>query len=181
MLKINQLRSVAFFSFALIISGCQVGGLSSSSSKYDSLEELQKIEFPSTEAPEGIADGAFETKYADGKPELKTWIHKGCLDKYLKSYYKNGKMESDISLKNCQVDGLVRTYHDDGRIDIEMTASNGKLSGPFKIYHNTPSNKPHIIGTFNNGELVDEITEFDENGSVTTKGYFRNGKVYLDQ
>ncbi|MEZ2756915.1 toxin-antitoxin system YwqK family antitoxin [Providencia vermicola] len=90
-------------------------------------------------------------------------------------------MESDISLKNCQVDGLVRTYHDDGRIDIEMIASNGKLLGPFKIYHNTPSSKPHIIGTFNNGELTDEITEFDENGSVTTKGYFRNGKVYLDQ
>lgn len=181
MFKINQLKSVVFFSFALAISGCQVGGLSSSSSKFDSLEELKGIEFPSTKAPKGIADGAFETEYDSGKPELKTWIRKGCFDKYLKSYYKNGKIESDISLKNCQVDGLVRTYHDDGRIDIELTAANGKLSGPFKIYHNSATNKPHIVGTFNNGELVGKITEYDENGVVATKGYFRDGEVYLDQ
>lgn len=185
MFKLKPIKSVALLSLILLVSGCQLGGStnsnSNSDSKFGELSELKTMEFPSTEAPKGLAEGAFETEYDNGQPKFKAWVSKGCLDKYIKTYYENGKPESLIQLKNCKIDGTVRNYHENGRIDVELTALQGKLSGPFKIYHNTPSNKPNITGTFKNGDLVGTLTEFDENGTVISKAVIRDGKIIVLQ
>ncbi len=181
MLMLNRFKSVVLCSRVVFISGCQLATSTKSEAKFSSLDELKNIEFPSTKAPKGISDGPFGMEYDNGKPEFKTWIKKGCFDKYIKTYYENGNPESDIQLKDCLVNGTIRNYHKNGRIDLEMTVNKGKLSGPFTIFHDTASNKPNITGTFNNGVLVGTVTEFDENGTVTGRAVIRNGEVFIEQ
>ncbi|ENU1226535.1 MULTISPECIES: toxin-antitoxin system YwqK family antitoxin [Providencia] len=185
MFKLKPIKSIALLSLVLFVSGCQLGSLtnsnSNSDSKFGELSELKKIEFPTIEAPKGLSEGAFETEFDNGQPKFKTWVSKGCFDKYIKTYYENGKPESQIQLKNCNVNGTIRNYHESGRIDTEFTALQGKLSGPFKIYHDTPSNKPNITGTFKNGDLVGTVTEFDENGTVISKAVIRDGEIIVLQ
>ncbi|WOB89601.1 hypothetical protein P3L44_12810 [Providencia sp. PROV175] len=185
MFKLKPIKSVALFSLVLLVSGCQLGGSpnsnSNSDSKFGELSELKKIEFPTIEAPKGLSEGAFETEFDNGQPKFKTWVSKGCFDKYIKTYYENGKPGSHIELKDCKVHGTVRTYHESGRNDIEVNTLQGKLSGPFIIYHDTPSNKPNITGTFKNEKLVGIVTEFDENGTVISKALIRDGEITVLQ
>ncbi len=181
MLKMNFLKSTLLLSLVLVTSGCQMLTASNTDSDFESLKQLKGVEFPSTHAPKEAPEGLFETSYDNGKPELKTWIHNGCLDRYMKTYYENGNMESDVQLKNCKVNGFVRNYNENGRLDIEMNAIEGKLSGPFKTYYDTHSNNVHITGTFKNGDLEGTLTEFDESGKIITKAHIRDGEIYVEQ
>lgn len=65
--------------------------------KIGELNELKTIEFPSTETPKDLAEGAFETEYDNGQPKFKTWVSKGCLDKYIKTYYENGRIDIELT------------------------------------------------------------------------------------
>ncbi|MEY0973425.1 toxin-antitoxin system YwqK family antitoxin, partial [Providencia huaxiensis] len=139
MFKLKPIKSVALLSLILLVSGCQLGGStnsnSNSDSKFGELSELKTMEFPSTEAPKGLAEGAFETEYDNGQPKFKAWVSKGCLDKYIKTYYENGKPESLIQLKNCKIDGTVRNYHENGKPESLIQLKNCKIDGTVRNYH----------------------------------------------
>ncbi|MBG5918142.1 toxin-antitoxin system YwqK family antitoxin [Providencia stuartii] len=181
MLKLNLLKPTLSFSFALLISGCQLFTPTSSQSDLNALNELKGYEFPSTQVPKGTPNGPYEFHYDNGQLESKSWVKNGCLDRYLEYFYENGKTKMYTPIQNCQVNGLVKIYHEDGRKDLEMTASNGKLTGPFKVYHDTKSNKLQASGVFKNGEPQGTISEFDENGQLIQKFNVINGKIVTAQ
>ncbi|EMU9120586.1 toxin-antitoxin system YwqK family antitoxin [Providencia stuartii] len=181
MIKKHLLKPTLLFSFALLISGCQLLTPTSSKSDLDALRELKGIEFPSTKTPEGTPEGAYEFHYDNGQLETRSWVKKGCLDRYIESFYENGNVKMYTPVKNCKVNGLVRIYHENGRKDIEMTATDRKLTGPFKVYHDTPSNNVYASGVFKDGEPQGFISEFDENGQFVQKSAVINGKIVSEK
>lgn len=180
-----KMRIVLSFilSSTLLLSGCSAFLFSLGSnpemtlSNIKLMENTTKLKVPAI--PPGTKDGEYLRYYPGGQIKYKSWVTKGCFDRYVNAYYENGKLQMIIPLKNCEVNGVVKSYQTNGNIYSEIAMRNGLPHGAFKYYHNTPKNNVNLQGYIENKALIGVITQYDENGKVINKGQVLDGKVKI--
>ncbi|SUC00615.1 MORN repeat variant [Proteus vulgaris] len=170
-------------SSVLLLSGCSAflyslgNNPEMSLSNIKLMENTTKLTVPTI--PPGTRDGEYLRYYPDGKLKYKSWVTKGCFDRYVNAYNDNGKLKMVIPLKNCEVNGVVKSYQANGNIYSEIAMRDGLPYGAFKYYHNTPKNNVNLQGYMENSTLVGVITQYDENGKVINKGQILDGKIKI--
>lgn len=168
-------------SSTLLLSGCSAI-INLADTSEISLNNLQSIEVTQIQVPaipKGTKDGEYLRYYPNGELKYKSWVAKGCYDRYVNAYYNNGKLQMSMPLKNCQVNGVIKKYQPNGRINSEMTIRNGVPYGAFKFYHDTPKNGVYLQGFMENGAITSVVKQLDENGNVVNKAQVLDGEVKI--
>ncbi|WP_075343364.1 toxin-antitoxin system YwqK family antitoxin [Tenacibaculum agarivorans] len=90
-----------------------------------------------------------------------------------REYYDNGQLKKEITQKEGKTVGDKIEYYNTGTLKSKWTYKEGKLK--YRLDNNEDGN-PKFIGHYKKGKLHGEHIHYDDNGQITMKGNFLDGR-----
>lgn len=125
---------------------------------------------------EGLREGIFKEYYSDGSVKSERNFANGKIDGIHKEYYTNGKPEKEKGYKNGLEHGIDRYYnYETGKLTRDCNYVDGVQDG--KQMRTISSNAGDYveISNYEKGKLAGQFSQTYTNGTVRTKGVYKNG------
>jgi antitoxin component YwqK of YwqJK toxin-antitoxin module len=122
-------------------------------------------------------EGPLELWYENGNPLELSHYNNGKREGEAKVWYENGQLDSITMYHNDKKDGECKRWYSDPdhQLYSQETYYQGLLEGEQLTWH--PNGKLAAQYSFHLGKLDGEGMNYDENGILTSKEYYRNGKL----